>query len=79
MVPQNVCPQSFNYSQVLRFDLAQQMRLYQVSVPLKPYKYSYQMSLTFMSNSTSCYSTNIKNAINGCNLALLEEVFMLYF
>ena len=79
MVPQNVCPQLFNYSQVIRFDLAQQMRLYPISVPLKPYRYSYQMLLTFMSNSTSCYSTSIKNALDGCNLVLLEEVFMLYF
>lgn len=55
MIPANVCPRTFNYTQVYRFDLAQQMRLIQLSSSAgKATKYFYQMSITFYKNSTSC-------------------------
>ena len=80
MIPANVCPRTFNYTQLYRFDLAQQMRLIQLSSSAgKATKYSYQMSITFYKNSTSCNTRSIISAQNGCNLVLLEDVFMLYF
>lgn len=48
MIPANGCPRTFNYTQLYRFDLAQQMRLIQLSSSAgKATKYSYQMSITF--------------------------------
>lgn len=80
MIPVNVCPRTFNHTQLYRFDLAQQMRVVQLSSSsAKATKYSYFMSVTFYKNSSSCFTNNIKSAENGCNLVLLEEVFMLYF